>query len=278
MFSLLTGCIDNKISVTLQQIDTLMTEHPDSALKQLDSLRLEKAEWPKSLRMRYDLLEAKAQNKAFIPFTTDSIAKDFTIYYDNNGSANERMLAHYLLGCAYRDLGEAPHAIDCYLAAISKADTTAADCDFNTLSYVYSQMADLYRSQLLLSNEISTLKIASYYAHKSKNIFHEIYYIEKMSGAYILKNENDSATILLKECIDKYLQQGYNQRALQASTKLMFMYVKDPQRLTEAKLLMNKYESESSMFDSYRELPPSKRQFYYYKGQYFEGIHQPIVR
>ena len=37
MFSLLTGCTDNKISVTLQQIDTLMTEHPDSALKQLDS-------------------------------------------------------------------------------------------------------------------------------------------------------------------------------------------------------------------------------------------------
>jgi hypothetical protein len=274
MFSLLTGCIDNKISVTLQQIDTLMTEHPDSALKQLDSLRLEKAEWPKSLRMRYDLLEAKAQNKAFIPFTTDSIAKDFTIYYDNNGSANERMLAHYLLGCAYRDLGEAPHAIDCYLTAISKADTTAKDCDFYTLSCVYAQMADIYYQQLLLSNNIESLKKASGYALRAHNPFFAILNYHKTCNAYILLNKTDSAKIVINEAIRQYRLKGFSQKALQAFSTLIYIYVNNHENLSEAKTLMDEYEAECSFFDKNHELPPSKRQYYYYKGQYFEGVHQ----
>lgn len=251
-----------------------MTEHPDSALKQLDSLRLEKAEWPKSLRMRYDLLEAKAQNKAFIPFTTDSIAKDFTIYYDNNGSANERMLAHYLLGCAYRDLGEAPHAIDCYLTAISKADTTAKDCDFYTLSCVYAQMADIYYQQLLLSNNIESLKKASGYALRAHNPFFAILNYHKTCNAYILLNKTDSAKIVINEAIRQYRLKGFSQKALQAFSTLIYIYVNNHENLSEAKTLMDEYEAECSFFDKNHELPPSKRQYYYYKGQYFEGVHQ----
>jgi lipopolysaccharide biosynthesis regulator YciM len=46
-------------------------------------------------------------------------------YYDRNGTANERMEAHYLLGCVYRDLGDAPRALTSYNNAVDCADTTA---------------------------------------------------------------------------------------------------------------------------------------------------------
>ena len=72
------GCTDGRYDAVLSQIDTLMEAHPDSALLRLDSIRSLKESWPKRLRMRYDLLEAKAQNKAFVDFTSDSIAKEFT--------------------------------------------------------------------------------------------------------------------------------------------------------------------------------------------------------
>lgn len=271
---LLAGCTDSRIEKALTQIDTLITNHPDSALRQFDILRAKKPQWAKSQRMRFDLLEAKAQNKAFIPFTTDSIAKDFTQYYDNNGTNNDRLLAYYLLGCVYRDLGEAPQAIDSYLTAVSKADTTAANCDYNTLCAVYSQMANLYHTQLLLTNEIQSRKKTSYYAHKANDLYLELYNLARIAGVYILMNKKDSAEIALKESIRRYEQNGFAQKALQASTKLMFMYVKEPDRLEEAKQLMDKYERESSLFDSNHELPPSKRQYYYYKGQYFENTHQ----
>ena len=112
----------------LDRIDSLMNDHPDSALTMLDSLKAEKANWSKSLRMRYDMLHLKAENKAFVPLTSDSIAKNLVNYYDAWGNANEQMMAHYLLGCVYRDKGDSPRAIDAYQNAVSKADTTECIC------------------------------------------------------------------------------------------------------------------------------------------------------
>ena len=52
--------------------------------------------------MKYELLYAKAMNKAYIDFTSDSIMKKVALYYDKHGSKNEQMEAYYLLGCVYK--------------------------------------------------------------------------------------------------------------------------------------------------------------------------------
>ena len=268
------GCTDGRYDAVLSQIDTLMEAHPDSALLRLDSIRSLKESWPKRLRMRYDLLEAKAQNKAFVDFTSDSIAKEFTKYYDSHGTANERMMAHYLLGCVYRDLGEAPHAVDCYLDAISQADTTAKDCDFYTLSVVYSQMAVVYYDQLLLSNSIEAYRNASHFAFLAHNNKFGILDLEGVANAYILMNKEDSAEFLLKRAQQLYLKYGYKNNAIQSSTKLLHMYVEKLEKQNESKLIIDKYDKESEFFDANHELLPSKRQFYYYKGKFFETANQ----
>lgn len=84
---------------------------------------------PESLIMHSKLLKAKIQNKAYIPFTTDSTMVAVVSWYDRHGNSHERMTAHYLLGCAYRDLNDAPMALEQYNKAVILADTTAEDCD-----------------------------------------------------------------------------------------------------------------------------------------------------
>lgn len=271
---LMMGCTDGRYSAVLSQIDTLMEAHPDSALLRLDSIRSLKESWPKRLRMRYDLLEAKAQNKAFVDFTSDSIAKEFTKYYDSHGTANERMMAHYLLGCVYRDLGEAPHAVDCYLDAISQADTTAKDCDFYTLSCAYAQMADIYYKQLLLTNSVEANKKASIYAFRSNQPKFAITNLVGIASSYILLNKRDSAELILKKANGLYLRYGLLQNALQSSNSLLYLYVDNPSKLKETKELIDKYEELSTHFDRSLELRGDKRQFYYYKGKYFEENNQ----
>ena len=268
------GCTDGRYDAVLSQIDTLMEAHPDSALLRLDSIRSLKESWPKRLRMRYDLLEAKAQNKAFVDFTSDSIAKEFTRYYDSHGTANERLTAHYLLGCVYRDLGEAPHAVDCYLDAISQADTTSKDCDFYTLSCAYAQMAYIYYKQLLLTNSIEANKKASIYAFRSNQPKFAITNLVGMASSYILLNKRDSAELILKKANGLYLRYGLLQNALQSSNSLLYLYVDNPSKLKEAKELIDKYEELSTHFDRSLELRGDKRQFYYYKGKYFEENNQ----
>ena len=269
---LLAGCSGDGYTPELHTLDSIINENPDSALRLIDSLSTEAKSWAKSQRMRHSLLTLKAQNKAYLPFTSDSLARDLVSYYDSHGTPNDRLLAHYLLGCVYRDLDEAPRAVECYLDAVNQADTTATDCDYNTLTVAYSQLAILYHQQLLLTNEIEAHRHASRFSYLDKDTAYAISQIEKIAGIYILMNKKDSAELIIKEAQRLYTEYGYLQKALQASLPLLFMYVKTSDRLSEAKQLMNRFETESTLFDSNHELPPSKRQYYSYKGQYYERI------
>ena len=269
---LLTGCSGDGYTPELLAIDSILNEKPDSALRLLDSLGTEARSWSKSQRMRHSLLTLKAQNKAYVPFTSDSLANDLVSYYDRHGTPNDRLLSRYLLGCVYRDLHEAPHAVDCYLDAISQADTTATDCDYNTLTVAYSQLAKLYHQQLLLTNEIEARRHASRFSYLDKDTAYAIFQIAKTADAYILMNKKDSAELVIKEAQRLYTKHGYRQKSLQASLSLLYMYVKSTDRLPEAKQLIDQFDAESDWFDSHHELPPSRRQYYYYKGCYFDRI------
>ena len=269
----LIGCTGNVYTPALQAIDSLMNDNPDSALSMLKGMASEVPGWSKAQRMCYHLLTMKAQNKAYVDFTSDSLAKEVVEYYDNHGTANDRLLAHYLLGCVYRDLGESPHAVDCFQDAAACADTTATNCDFHTLSSVYSQMADQYRAQLLLSFEINGRKLASHYAALAKDTLHMIYELSLASGAYILINKVDSGETIQKQVVQLYNKFGFTQRALQASTVLMYLYVDDSEKISEAKELIDKYEKEYDLFDDDGNLPPTKRQFFYYKGRFYDQMN-----
>ena len=270
---LLAGCTDGAVTARLAAADSLMADHPDSALALLDGMRAEKSSWAESQRMRHALLTAKAMNKAFVNFTTDSVMREVAAYYDSHGTANDRLLAHYLLGCTYRDLGEAPRAVDCFHDAIDAADTTASDCDYRTMGFAYSQMANVYHKQLLLTDEIESRRRASYYATLTRDTFLVLNSQKLSVGAYILLNKKDSAELIIKKVLERSYQNGYTQAALQSSTLLMHLYIDRPDKLSELKALIDNYEAKSKMFDEHHELPPSKRLYYFYKGKYFEGIH-----
>ena len=225
-------------------------------------------------RMHDELLRARKMNKEYVDFTTDSVMKEVAAYYDRHGTPNERMEAHYLLGCTYRDMGEAPRAIDCYLDAAACADTTAADCDFYTLASIHAQMAWLYHQQLLFSYEIEAHRKASHYNYLAKDTLHAISELRTIAGTYILQNKRDSAETILLRAIELYQKNGFNQDGLQASLLLMHLYAESKACSSELKVLIDKYDSESTNFDEHHELHSAHRQFYYYKGEYFEEINQ----
>ena len=63
-------------------------------------------------------------------------------YYDRHSSkreANNRMLAHYLLGRCYDDMGEAPAALEEFHNAENAADTTDIQLDYKVLARIHGQ-------------------------------------------------------------------------------------------------------------------------------------------
>lgn len=83
------GCSRNpKAEALLNSAEELTGQNPDSALRILDSVDV--ANLTRKQQMRYYLVHANAQNKAYIPFTSDSIMKEVVEYYDSHGTPNYR--------------------------------------------------------------------------------------------------------------------------------------------------------------------------------------------
>ena len=220
-------------------------------------------------RMQEELLCARRMNKEYIDFTTDSVMKEVADYYDRHGTPNERMEAHYLLGCTYRDMGEAPRAIDCYLDAAACADTTATDCDFYMLASIYAQTAWLYHQQLLLSYEIEAHRKASHYNYLAKDTLHALYEQEMVGCVYILQNKIDSAELLLESVKQRFQEIGSIQEELTASEMLMHIYIDKPSHIEKIKQLIDEFESLSECIDRKN----TRHRFYCYKGKYFESVN-----
>ena len=103
---------------------------------------------------RAQLDSLQRANQADTVFRNDSLQRILADYFDRHGTPDDRMLAHYLLGRAYYDMGETPLALHHYHEAIESADTTDKDCDFRQLGRIYGQMANTMYGQRMLEKSI----------------------------------------------------------------------------------------------------------------------------
>lgn len=203
---LLGGCGDNpRATALLSRADSLMASRPDSALVLLDSCEAEATVWPESQQMRHRLLQAKARNKAYVPFTSDSVMTVVADYYDRHGTANEQVEAHYLLGCVYRDLGEAPQALAAYHDAVECADTTAANCDYTLLSRVYAQSAALLRSIQLPYETIEEANKGAVMGHRAGDSLIILDCQLLKADAYYLLENTDSVISVSEYASNRFL-------------------------------------------------------------------------
>ena len=267
----LMGCAGDGYSPTLRAIDSLMTDHPDSALTLLNSMKAEVDGWSRSQRMRYHLLTMKAQNKAYVDFTSDSLAKEVVEYYDNHGNANDRLLAHYLLGCVYRDLGESPLALECYHNAADCADTTNANCDYRQLMVLHSQMASLFYEQLLPYECKAELDIMYRFAMLAKDTLSAIKAIENKANVYDLLIEKDSIIAIRKRAFHLYQKYGYKREAAICIGPMLDPLI-DQGNTVEALQCINRYEAETGLFSN-GIIDNRKAIYYLHKGKYYLAIN-----
>ena len=214
---LLASCAGNrKYDDLMQRADSIMNVNDDSAkvaIRMLDGVKSQLPEFSKAQKMHYELLRHKAMNKAYISFTSDSKMKEVVDYYDRHGSANERMLANYVLGCVYRDMHEVPLALEYYNKATEQADTTAADCDYGTLYRVYSQMGFLFSKQYLPYQLLDAFGKAEKYAYLAKDTLNAIINYQNKGDAYDYLGRKDSVVAINLRSANMFKRIGDNYNA-----------------------------------------------------------------
>ena len=272
---LLSSCAGNrKYDDLMQRADSIMNVNDDSAkvaIRMLDGIKPQLPEFSQSQKMRYELLRHKAMNKACITFTSDSVMKEVVDYYDHHGSANERMLANYVLGCVYRDMHEAPMALEYYNKATEQADTTAADCDYGTLYRVYSQMGFLFSKQYLPYQELNAFDKAEKYAYLAKDTLNAIINYQNKGEAYGYLGKKDSVIASNLQAAKLFKKHG-NDYAAAIAFGCNYDYYIEKKDSINAKKAFEAYNSTG--YEGNSNYEDAKAYVLYQKGTYYLFVNK----
>lgn len=251
----------------LSRARAVMYHDADSALAILDSLGDHQSEFGSHFQKQYQLQLAAAEMKAGAVFTTDSLTKELVDYFEANGDDEEVALAYYMYGCSLIDLGQSPEGLQAYYTALSKVDTTKADCNYELLKNIYGQMSLVFHNQNLPQDEIWSLN--HYVENVKKTSSEKDYLLAKyeLVAPYILLNEIDSVFYVALGVYEDLIRIGDNQGAARVLCPTIYYYMErgEMDKATWAKEI---FEKESGWYDQNGNIASGRESYYYVKGFY----------
>ena len=193
------GWRERAIPVELARADSLMEVRPDSAMAYLASLDSFVQGEPEYVRMYYALQQIKAQDKCYIPHTTDSVILSLVRYYTDYGTPDQQMEAYHYLGSVYRDMGDAPRAVEAYQKAADIGKESGSRRN-DILGRTYEQIGYLFAYQGLYDEGLKAYRTSYYYnVNRPKG---KIYALRNIARMYDAKNNTDSAIYYYKQAYD----------------------------------------------------------------------------
>ena len=141
----------------MQRAISLLSARPDSALYYLSQLDSQMADEPEETRMYHRLLTLAAEDKLYVPHTSDSLIREIVRYYEGYGDSDKLMMAYYYQGSVWRDMNDAPRAIDCYHRALEVGRHTRCS---GLLIPIYSQLGTLLAYQGVYDESLQATRTA----------------------------------------------------------------------------------------------------------------------
>ena len=241
--------------------DSLSEAAPQRAMTLIDSLEGEST-MNKSRHMKLLLLKAKVRNKLAMPMSTDSL-KDIADYFDKHGDSNERMLAYYILGCAYFDGKDAPMALQYFHEAAAKADTTDSSCDFKNLSRIYTFLGEILYKHLSPENALIAQKQAIKYAKLAKDTLNAICGYQRLTETYYYLGKYDSVISISDKSSKLFRKYGYINYAASSYGIPIFIMVENGET-NKVKPYLRIYEKESGLYDTKVNKVKKGHEIHYY--------------
>lgn len=181
---------------TLSQIESYIEEKPDSALvtlKQIDLLELSN----KDEKAKYALLYAMALDKNFVDKTDFEILQPAIDYYEDNGSATDKLRTYYYQGRIYQNQGNDAMAMKSFVNAL---DIGCKSNDNLTKARVLVAQSNLYYSLMEWDKVCSVNIEAADYYYELGRTNNYVYCLLRCVGGYIQCNNYDKAKALLDKC------------------------------------------------------------------------------
>ena len=200
------ACTNKPYPQSLRVADSLIHNNPDSAVILLEELKRSMAFEPQATQMYYQLLTIKAKDKAYITHTSDSLIKTVVKYYEERKDRERLPETYYYAGRVYRDLGDAPQALEYFFKAI---ESTKERTEYKLISRIYSQTGMLYLYQDTYDQALKVFRKAYQYCLLDKDSIGMVYSLRDIGRTFTTLNSTDSALYYYKGAL-KYAEQIHN--------------------------------------------------------------------
>ena len=220
----------------LTTVDSLCEVRPDSAQALLQTLAKDTATMREDARMYYKLLTIRAADKLYQPHTSDSLIRQLVNYYEHGGDPKLLPIAYYYAGSVYRDLNDAPQALDYFQKAI---DTTK-DSIFNDRKMAaYSQAGGLFLKQRMYNEALDMFHKAYHSSLLLNDSLKTVHALRFIGTTYRFKLESDSAKFYYEKAL--HIAERYNDSRILGSLYIqMAAYYNQVKDYKQAKEYLNK--------------------------------------
>lgn len=266
------SCGDTKVMRNVATADSLTEVNQQEAVRYIDSVTRADKGMSRNGRMKLLLLRMKALNKLDCPLDTDTLAS-LVKYFDRHGSANDRMLANYILGCYYIGKGNSPEAMRYLHLAAEAADTTDAGCDWRTLHKVHVHTALQLMAKNALTDAMTENALALKFAMAAKDTLNTIITLEQRSNIYLNQGQDAKAFDIRSKLYGMYKNHGYDKEAAISVWPLVSMLAKRG-NLAAAKRCIGIFEKESGLVDSIGNIEKGREAYYVDKGIYMFKLNK----
>ena len=257
------SCDSKPYPQVLQLADSLANTCPDSAIVLLEQFKDSTHQESKEAQMYYQLLTIKARDKAYITHTSDSLILEVLHYYEKRKDKKHLPEAYYYAGRVYRDLGDAPQALEYFFKAI---DASNACMNYRLTSRIYSQIGTLYLYQEVYDKAHDVFVKAYQYDILAKDSISITYSLRDIGRTFSTLNKVDSAIS------EYYTKLGMYQKAYQ-SMHIAFEQINTinlaPRYCTAARYYYHTNQLDSATY-YYTQLSLMNR--YSYKAEGYQGL------
>ena len=199
----------------MQRAISLLSARPDSALYYLSQLDSQMADEPEETRMYHRLLTLAAEDKLYVPHTSDSLIREIVRYYEGYGDSDKLMMAYYYQGSVWRDMNDAPRAIDCYHRALEAGRHIRCS---DLLISIYSQLGTLLAYQGVYDESLQATRTALALCRQYRDTLSSPFFLRNIGRIWDIRRNKDSVYHYYNAALQ---QARYNQDSVMIEAVLL---------------------------------------------------------
>ena len=181
---------------TITDMERIIEERPDSVLNVLQAIDTDELVGDEE-PAKHALLLSMSLDKNYIDKTDFEVLQPAIDYYEDNGSATDKLRTYYYQGRIYQNAGNDAMAMEAFVKALSKGSQSN---DILTKARTHFAQSNIYYDLYDFDNFIATNKSAAAYFKQAEDYNGYADCFNRIINGYTLKDEPEKALPYIDEC------------------------------------------------------------------------------